>query len=94
MVTTYEEIPTNGIKREELANKMVDLIVRVSKYAKSKNPNYKIVSQNCAELYTWSYWEPTPNKRYIEAIDGIGMESVLAYNKIGSSHLHISNNIF
>lgn len=76
MVTTYEEIPKSGLKTEERAHKMVDLIERISEYAKSKNPNFKIVPQNCPELYTWAYWNPKPNKKYINAIDGLGMESV------------------
>jgi cysteinyl-tRNA synthetase len=83
MVTTYEEIPKSKMKAEERAKKMVDLIVRISKYAKSKSPAYKVVPQNCPELYTWSYWKPTPNRKYIDAIDGIGIESVfyLAHDK-------------
>lgn len=76
MVTTYEEIPKTGMKREDLAHKMVDLIVRISEYAKNKNPNFKVVPRNCPELYTWPYWGPKPNKKYIDAIDGLGIESV------------------
>jgi len=76
MVTAYEEIPAKEMKREELARKMVDLISRVSKYAKAVNPDFKIVPQNSPELYNWSYWDGTPNQTYIQAIDGIGMEDV------------------
>ena len=83
MVTTYEEIPKSGLKAEERARKMVDLIARISEYAKSKNPTFKIVPQNCPELYTWAYWKPKPNEKYISAIDGLGMESVfyMAHDK-------------
>lgn len=83
MVTTYEEIPKSGIAVEERARQMVDLIARISAYAKGINPEFKIVPQNCPELYTWSAWTPRPNKKYIEAIDGIGIESVfyLAHDK-------------
>ena len=83
MITTYEEIPGSGVGVEERAHKMVDLIARISTYAKSKNPAFKIVPQNCPELYTWSYWEPSPNKKYRDAIDGIGLESVfyIAHDK-------------
>lgn len=83
MVTTYEEIPGLGMKQEELAHKMVDLITRVSEYAKGKKPHFRIVPQNCPELYTWSYWTPKPNKKYIDAIDGLGLESVfyIAHDK-------------
>jgi cysteinyl-tRNA synthetase len=83
MLTTYAEIPNSGLTLEERAKKMVDLIARISKYAKSKNLNFKIVPQNCPELYTWAYWDAKPNKKYINAIDGIGMESVfyMAHDK-------------
>jgi cysteinyl-tRNA synthetase len=83
MVTCYEEIPIKSIKREELAHKMVDLISRISQYAKGKNPGFKIVPQNSPELYTWSFWKPEPNQRYLDAIDGLGMEDVfyLAHDK-------------
>jgi cysteinyl-tRNA synthetase len=76
LVTAYEEIPGTMLDSQERANRMVNLIVRISKYAKSRNPEFKIVPQNCPELFTWSYWEPKPNQRYIQAIDGIGIESV------------------
>lgn len=86
MLTTYEEIPNSGMKAEERAEKMVDLIVRISKYAKGRKADFKIVPQNCPELYTWSYWEPKPNEKYIGAIDGLGLESVfyLAHDKPAS----------
>jgi len=76
MVTTYEEIPNSGLESEVRAQMMVKLIVRISQYAKGKTPDFKIVPQNCPELYTWSFWGSEPNTMYIEAIDGIGLESV------------------
>lgn len=76
MLTTYEEIPNSGMKAEARAGKMVDLIIRISTYAKGRKADFKIVPQNCPELYTWSYWEPKPNERYLGAIDGLGLESV------------------
>jgi cysteinyl-tRNA synthetase len=83
LITAYEEIPKTGLDSEERAKRMVDLIDRVSKYAKSKQRTFKIVAQNCPELYTWSYWEPKPNQVYLRAIDGIAIESVfyLAHDK-------------
>ena len=83
MITTYEEIPNSGIAVEERARRMVDLIARLSEYAKGINPAFKVVPQNCPELYTWSAWTPKANKKYIDAIDGIGIESVfyLAHDK-------------
>jgi len=83
LVTAYEEIPAKGPEREDLANKMVDLISRISAYAKSKNPDFKIVPQNSPELYTWSYWDAKPNQKYLNAVDGLGIEDVfyLAHDK-------------
>ena len=84
LVTAYEEIPKSGISSEERAHKMVDLIARISDYAKERNPDFKIVPQNCPELYTWTPWSnPAPNQKYINAIDGIGIESVfyIAHDK-------------
>lgn len=76
MVTAYEEIPAKEMTREQLARQMVTLIARISQYAKAANPNFKIVPQNAPELYTWSYWDGTPNQTYLNAIDGIGIEDV------------------
>jgi cysteinyl-tRNA synthetase len=83
MITAYEEIPAKEFKREELAQKMVALISRVSQYAKSMNAQFKIVPQNSPELYNWSYWDGKPNEVYLHAIDGIGVEDVfyLAHDK-------------
>ena len=84
LVTAYEEIPNSGMSPEERAHKMVDLIALISDYAKEKNPDFKIVPQNCPELYTWTPWSnPSPNQKYINAIDGIGIESVfyIAHDK-------------
>lgn len=76
MVTSYEEIPRSGLSSEERARRMVDLIARISHYAKEKKKGFKIVPQNCPELYTWSYWDGKPNEKYIQAIDGFALESV------------------
>lgn len=70
MIVTYEEIPADaaGTNRNDLASKMVDLIDRASVYAKSIDPEFKIVPQNAPELYTWP--------KYLPAIDGLGMEEL------------------
>ncbi|HZZ44821.1 MAG TPA: endo alpha-1,4 polygalactosaminidase [Tepidisphaeraceae bacterium] len=87
LITAYEELPAKEMTREQLAQKMVALISRLSTYAKSINPNFKIVPQNSPELYNWSYWDGTPNKTYLNAIDGIGIEDVfyLAHDKPASA---------
>jgi cysteinyl-tRNA synthetase len=68
MIVTYEEIPADaaGTDRDDLAQKMVDLIAQVSAYAKSQNSNFKVAPQNSPELHTYS--------GYLTAIDGLGME--------------------
>lgn len=83
LITAYEEIPADESDREMLAGRMVDLIARISVYAKGKKPGFKIVPQNCPELYTWSPWTPKPNRKYLEAIDGLALESVfyIAHDK-------------
>lgn len=70
MIVTYEEIPANaaGTDRADLASKMVDLIDRLARYAKSIDPDFKVVPQNAPELYTWP--------KYLPAIDGLGMEEL------------------
>ena len=70
MIVTYEEIPAGaaGTNRNDLASKMVDLIDQTSRYAKSIDPDFKIVPQNSPELHTWS--------KYLPAIDGLGMEEL------------------
>jgi cysteinyl-tRNA synthetase len=76
LITAYGEIKDREFNTEERAYKMVDLIDKISKYAKKKNHEFKIIAQNCPELYTWSQWKPQLNKKYIDAIDGLGLESV------------------
>lgn len=70
MVVTYEEIPANaaGTNRADLASKMVDLIDQTAHYAKSIDPDFKVVPQNAPELVTWP--------KYLPAIDGLGMEEL------------------
>ena len=70
MIVTYEELPSDaaGTNRDDLAQKMVDLITQVSAYAKSQNPDFKVLPQNSPELYAYS--------GYLNAIDGLGMEEL------------------
>ncbi|WP_395842599.1 endo alpha-1,4 polygalactosaminidase [Archangium violaceum] len=70
MVVTYEEIPANaaGTNRDDLARKMVALITRISQYAKSKNPSFRVMPQNSPELVDYA--------GYLQAIDGLAMEDM------------------
>jgi cysteinyl-tRNA synthetase len=68
----YEEIDldlVDGRTRAGLAADMVDLIVRISTYAKQRRPGFWIVPQNSPELRLYGHG-------YTEAIDAIGMEEL------------------
>lgn len=67
----YEELALElvpGESRESLAPKMVDLIGRISEYAKAQRPGFWVVPQNSPEL------RHIPG--YVDAIDAIGMEEL------------------
>ncbi|MBO3750457.1 endo alpha-1,4 polygalactosaminidase [Streptosporangiaceae bacterium NEAU-GS5] len=67
----YEEIDlamARGESRHSLGRRMVDLIIRISAYARSRRPGFLIVPQNSPELRHFS--------GYTQAIDGIGMEEL------------------
>ena len=70
MIVTYEEIPANaaGTNRDDLAGKMVDLIERTSLYARSLDPDFKIVPQNSPDCAAWP--------KYLPAMDGLGVEEL------------------
>lgn len=67
----YEELDLSlvpGESRDSLARKMVDLIARISSYAKGQRPGVWVVPQNSPELRDYP--------GYTRAIDGIGMEEL------------------
>lgn len=67
----YEELDLQlvpGADRAWLAQQMVNLIVRVSAYAKAQRPGFLIVPQNSPELRHFA--------GYLDAIDGIGVEEL------------------
>lgn len=67
----YEEIDLElvpGETRESLGEKMTDLIVKISEYAKDKNPDFMILPQNSPELREYD--------GYLDAIDGLGVEDL------------------
>lgn len=67
----YEELDLSMVRgwtRDSLARAMVNLIVRISRYAKARHPGFWIVPQNSPELRTYP--------GYVSAIDGIGMEEL------------------
>lgn len=67
----YEEIDLDLVPRRDrdrLARDMVGLIVRISRYAKHRRADFRIVPQNSPELRRY--------RGYSAAIDGIGMEEL------------------
>jgi cysteinyl-tRNA synthetase len=67
----YEEVDlalVHGRTRATLARAMVDLIARISRYAKSRRPGFLVFPQNSPELRRYP--------GYTEAIDGVGMEEL------------------
>jgi cysteinyl-tRNA synthetase, unknown class len=67
----YEELDLShaqGRTRADLARAMVDLIVRISRYARAQRPGLLIFPQNSPELRAYD--------GYLGAIDGIGMEEL------------------
>jgi cysteinyl-tRNA synthetase len=67
----YENIDLSlveGEDRESLGRKMVDLIVRISEYAKDQDPGFLVFPQNSPELRRYP--------GYVDAIDGLGVEEL------------------
>jgi cysteinyl-tRNA synthetase len=67
----YEEIDLKlvpGETRQTLGRRMVDLIARISRYAKGARPGFLVFPQNSPELQEYP--------GYTAAIDGIGMEEL------------------
>jgi cysteinyl-tRNA synthetase len=67
----YEELHpahADGRDRQDLARAMADLVVRISRRAKQREPGFLVVPQNSPELRT--------QPGYTEAIDGIGVEEL------------------
>lgn len=67
----YESLDLSMVRgwtRDSLARAMVNLIARISRYAKARHPGFWIVPQNSPELRTYP--------GYVSAIDGIGMEEL------------------
>lgn len=67
----YENIDlalVEGEDRESLAQKMVDLVVRISDHGKEQDPGFLVFPQNSPELRTYP--------GYVDAVDGLGIEEL------------------
>ena len=60
----------------DIRQEMVDFVVRLSEHAKSLAPDFKVVPQNAVELLAAPGGSETPNTKYLEAIDGVGIEDL------------------
>ncbi|WP_438765352.1 autotransporter domain-containing protein [Kushneria sp. TE3] len=62
---------------EDLRAEMEKFVIRLSKHAKSLNPDFLIIPQNAVGLLGISEDMPgTPNRPYLAAIDGVGVEDL------------------
>jgi cysteinyl-tRNA synthetase, unknown class len=67
----YENIDlslVDGEDRDTLGRKMVDLITRISEYAKDQDPDFLVFPQNSPELRRYP--------GFVDAIDGLGVEEL------------------
>ncbi|MEP3294901.1 MAG: MJ1477/TM1410 family putative glycoside hydrolase [Pseudoruegeria sp.] len=62
----------------ELRQEMIDFVINISDYAKSKNPDFAIIPQNAVGLLGVSEEGPDSgsNTAYLNAIDGLGVEDL------------------
>ncbi len=61
---------------KELRAEMENFIIRISAATKAINPNFKIIPQNAVELTAAEGSETQPNRAYLKAIDGLGVEDL------------------
>jgi len=66
IIDAYEFFEERGVS--DSRQRMIDFVTDLSRYAKSKNPDFLIVPQNAPEL--------GEDPAYLDVVDGIGMESV------------------
>lgn len=62
----------------ELRRAMIDFVVEISKYAKSKRAGFMVVPQNAVGLLVTNENDASspPNNAYLRAIDGLGIEDL------------------
>ncbi len=73
-----QETPSPHISyRQDYRSDMRDFVIKISEYAKAKNPHFSIIPQNGIELVTDSGDESgRPVMTYLNAIDGHGQENL------------------
>ncbi len=55
---------------------MEQFVMAISEYAKSLNPDFKVIPQNAVELLAEADDSSVANQDYIDAIDGVGVEDL------------------
>lgn len=79
VVAAYDK-PGGDIRQD-----MIDFVIALSAYAKSLNPDFKVIPQNAVGLLAADEADPTvANAAYLAAIDGIGAED-LWYDEKGAT---------
>jgi uncharacterized protein (TIGR01370 family) len=63
-------------KESELRQEMEQFVMQISKATKAINPNFKVIPQNALELIADPVNTHQPNQPYLNAIDGLGVESL------------------
>ncbi|NUU96398.1 hypothetical protein XO10_09030 [Marinitoga sp. 1135] len=71
LVDSYLYWADHGYDIYATAEEMINLIADLSEYAKSKRKNFKIFVQNAESIIDYDY-----NGKYMESIDGLGIESL------------------
>jgi cysteinyl-tRNA synthetase len=61
----------------DIRQEMIDFVTDLSKYAKSLDPDFKVIPQNAVGLLGITEDQPdVPNTAYLKAIDGLGVEDL------------------
>ena len=67
----------NAYTGDDIRQDMIDFVVALSQYAKSINPDFKVIPQNAVGLLGITEDNPdVPNTAYLNAIDGLGVEDL------------------
>lgn len=62
--------------KPQLRKEMEDFVIRLSQVAKSINPGFHVIPQNAVQLAVKENDEEQANLRYLQAIDGFGIEDL------------------
>jgi len=63
-------------KSKKYRKLMRNFVINISKYAKKQNNSFIVIPQNAPELLAKEKYKILPDREYLNAIDGIGIESL------------------